>query len=369
MKIIEYTPKDFHNLEPSWRRLETGDDMTAFQSYDWYYYINKLYFKERIKRLFRKWRYLLVLENDIPVLIAPICIISTGLFFKRGEKRYGLQRGCYFIGRCGYSDYLNFIYDEFSAEALAFVLSYLENKYKHHVCCFEQMIAETAAYQYLDQHYLSSHLPLSCAWLPLPKTFDEYRLSLSKSTRQNIRTALNRAEKNQLILTHFLTFEADSKTNELLLAIRAKRLRKKVKNANQRLSIFGRIYNGLRALLIRCFSAKHNVLQESKNTWYFLVKDNDRIVSFFWGILNPHKNELYVILAGVDEEYAWYSPSISHLYLFLQEQYSSNSYGIKVFDFTRGGEKYKKDIGCVDKPVFSLFFSLRKPKDLSAQQN
>jgi hypothetical protein len=43
----------------------------------------------------------------------------------------------------------------------------------------------------------------------------------------------------------------------------------------------------------------------------------------------------------------------------LQEYYASGRSDIRAFDFTRGGEKYKKDIGCENKPVSGLAFSLR----------
>ena len=358
MKVLEYTPKEFAQLEPYWRQLEIGKDMTAFQSYDWYCNVNRLYSLEHMKRLFRKWRYLLVLDGETPILIAPISIISVGFSLRRGDKCYGIRRGYYFIGRSGYTDYLNFIYNDFSDEALALVLVYLKTMYKHHQCCFEQMIADTAAYQYLDRHYQSIYLPVQCAALTLPRTFEEYRLSLSKNTRQNIRTALNRTQKKQLELTHSLVFEVNDETKKALLSMRKKRLGKKIKKSNDKASLPGRIYNGASRFINHCFSAKQNIMHEIDNAWYFLVKDGEHIVSFFWGIRNPYKGEMYVIMAGVDEEYAWYSPSISHFYSFLEEYYASGRDDIKVFDFTRGGEKYKKDIGCKSKPVFGLVFSL-----------
>ena len=59
----------------------------------------------------------------------------------------------------------------------------------------------------------------------------------------------------------------------------------------------------------------------------------------FGGIRNPKKRVYYVILAGVELEYAWYSPSVSRCFAFLEELYLNQNTEIITFDFTRGGEK------------------------------
>ena len=138
-----------------------------------------------------------------------------------------------------------------------------------------------------------------------------------------------------------------------------KRLPKKRKQSYKKASFLGCIYNKGNRIIKALFSARHDVMKQCCNPWAFLVYHNDKIVGFYWGIRNDYKKELYVILAGVDEEYEWYSPAISQFYLFLQEYCNSERDDISVFDFTRGGEKYKTDIGCADKPTSGIVFSLK----------
>lgn len=145
---------------------------------------------------------------------------------------------------------------------------------------------------------------------------------------------------------------------DVLMAIRERRLVDKRKKSRVNASIKGKLYGKCRDLLIKLFSAEHDVINECCNPWCFLVKDGDRIVSYFWGMRNDYKDEYYVILAGVDTEYAWYSPSLSHLYLFIQEQYESGNKQIKVLDFTRGGERYKEDMGGTKKSAWTINFKI-----------
>ena len=355
MYIKEYDPNQFIELKEYWLQLENGKDMTAFQHYGWFENINNLYFKEHIKKLFRFWKYFIVFNDDgQPLLIAPIQVVKVGLFF----KNIGLKKGAYFIGRQGYSDYLNFIYDDFSDEAVDFLFEYLLKEYKIKNCFFEQILEETQMYQYLVNKYKYTQIRVACAALVLPEIFDDYKALLSKSTRQNIRTAINRQNRDGLTFTHEISFDVDDALKEELLSVREERLGKKQKAAIHKSSIYGKLNLLGNNIIKKLFCAKHNVMNECYNPWCFLIKNGDEIAGYFWGIADSHKKVYYVILAGVREKYAWYSPSVSHLYLFLQEQYEAGNKDIIALDFTRGGERYKADMGGKIKNCWSVRFKL-----------
>lgn len=356
MEVKIYSPAQFDDLESAWRVLEDGSEMTAFQSYDWFKNINNLYFRERIKKAVRRWIYLLVTDCDKPIMIAPIQIVKFGKGFHCNT--IGLNRGAYFIGRQGYTDYLNFIYFEFCEKAANFIFDYLKNEYHIKRFCFEQLLNETSLYQYIINNFTYTQSTCYCATLTLPKTFDEYKSRLSKSTRQNIRTALNRQRKNNLCLTHEIVYDFDEELLNTLMSIRDQRLGDKKKSAYKSASFLGGIYLRLHDAMRYCVDGKQDVIRENCNPWAFLVKNEDRIVGYYWGIHNSKKGEFYVILAGVDKEYAWYSPSLSHLYLYIQEQYESNDHTVKVFDFTRGGERYKTDIGGEKRDAWTINFQI-----------
>ena len=353
MQIKIYSPREFSALESDWKTLETGSDMTVFQSYDWFVNINNLYFKEHIKRLFREWIYVVVYENEEAVMIAPIQIVKLGLQY----KNLGLARGAYFIGRQGYSDYLNFIYNKFSYSAVKKIINFLSEKYHIKRFCFEQLLENTDFYCYLNSNYKLTQSNCYCASLELPDSFEDYNKTLSKSTRQNLRTAINRQKREGLELTHELVYELDDDTLTELMHIRDQRLKDKQKKAYSKASLLGKIYNHLRNVVRYLFDAKHDVIRECCNYWAFLVKDGNRIVGYYWGLRSDLRGEYYVILAGVDKDYAWFSPTLSHFYLYIKELYETENKSIRVFDFTRGGERYKTDLGGVRKDALTVVFS------------
>lgn len=353
LTIKSFDPENLNNLENQWRYLENGSDMTVFQSYDWYKDINALYFKEKIKNKFRHWEYLLVEKNKQPVMIAPVQIILFGLHY----KYLGLKRGYYFIGRQGYTDYLNYIYLDFSAEAFDLIEEYLNSKYHINFHCFEQLLDSTQMARYIINNFTHKKSEVYCAALTLPETFQDYIKMLSKSTKQNIRTALNRQRRDGKNLEHTLVYNISEKEANELMAIREKRLKDKKKRSREKATIAGRIYGSLRGLVKSIFDAKHDIIKGECSSWCFLVKDGARIVSFFWGIYEKSKKRYYVILAGVDPEYTWYSPSISHLYMFIEEMYNNDNVIFDVLDFTRGGERYKEDLGAKKNLAWTIRFS------------
>lgn len=360
-QIREYTVHDYpgeamSELEPAWKQLEHGPDMTAFQFYDWYLNLQTVYQAEHAKNLFRELRYIAIYNKDCPVLIAPLEIHKFGV----GYKKYGAPRGVYFIGRLGFTDYLNFIYDEFDPDAAGVLIDYISKAYSQRKFCFDRMLESAASYQYLCSKYRGESNPVQCAALVLPSTFEEYRGLLSKSTKQNIRTANNRAKRNGLVLTHELIHEEDSATKEEIIALNAQRHDKKNKASRAHMSTAGRIYCFFAEIYRKLFAVPLDVVRVSKSTFCFLVRDGEKIVSFFWGIRNDYLHEYYVILAGVDKEYEWYSPNISHLYMFIEEYYQRARENIQIIDFTRGGEGYKKTIGCTQRPVSSIIIQDNK---------
>lgn len=350
--LQDYDGGSLEMLETAWKQLEKGADMTAFQSFDWNRYLWQTHSTEGFKNLFREFRYILVSVDEKPLLIAPLEIHKMGI----GYKTYGCAPGVYFVGRRGYSDYLNFIYEEFDAEAVQALLEYIGKTYRQKSFYFDRILESAASYRFLSSSYPGDRIPVACAALVLPDTFEAYRSSLSKNTRQNIRTAINRAKKNDLMLTHQFLHDESEEIKEQIIALNAQRLKKKNNNAKKGMSFAGRIYCWCADIYGKLFSAKQDVVRNSKNTFCFIVKDGEKLAGFFWGIRNDHLNEYYVILAGVGEEYEWYSPNIAHLYTFLEEHYQNPEKSIRILDFTRGAEGYKKTIGCVDRPVYSYYF-------------
>lgn len=127
---------------------------------------------------------------------------------------------------------------------------------------------------------------------------------------------MNRQKTDNVQLAHDFVKQLSDDELSILMEIRDQRLGDKKKMAYSGASCLGEIYNRLRDALRFVFDGKHDVIHECCDYWAFLVKDQDRIISYFFGLRNDERGEYYVILAGVDKEYAWYSPSLSRLFVF-----------------------------------------------------
>lgn len=353
MKVVQYTPNQFDCLECSWKSLESGEDMTIFQSYDWYKWLNSAYEKEKMKNRFRKWVYL-VCENDKnqPIMIAPIQIVLFG----KQVKGVGIEKGVYFIGRKRFTDYMSFIYNDFYPEAVDCIIEYLRSEYKINKMFFEFVLENTKFSDYLiDKYHIVGQKTYNSAALYLPDSYEEYYSSLKKHAKQNLRTAINRQQRDGIELKHELVFTIDNDLQEELLEIRAQRLKEKQKKAIKKAT--SKIYNWANIHIDRLFSAQMNVFECYNDQWCFLVKHNNKIVGFYWGIYNEKQKRYYVIYAGVDKDYSWYSPSLSHFFLWIKELYEENEKTMKIIDFTVGDERYKTDIGGRVRRIQQLFFT------------
>lgn len=352
MKIVEYSPEQFDSLEPFWKKLESGRDMTIFQTFTWYKWVNSAFLKEKIKNYFRKWIYLVCQDDsDEIVMIAPIQIVKVG----KSIKGVGLDKGAYFIGRKKYSDYMSFIYSDFYPEAVDCILDYLKKECHVKNFFFEFVLENTDFSNYLIKKYnIYDKVTYSSAALSLPQTFDDYYSSLKKHAKQNFRTAFNRQKRDGLELSHELIYNIDADLKEKLLEIRSQRLKEKQNKAVKKFS--SKLYNFAVRIVNNMFDANMNIFDCYNKQWCFLVKHDDRIVGFYWGIFDENKKHYYVIYAGVDKKYSWYSPSLSHLFLYIKELYNNHDKNIRIIDFTVGDERYKTDIGGTVTKIQQLFF-------------
>ncbi|MCQ2470990.1 MAG: GNAT family N-acetyltransferase [Clostridia bacterium] len=341
MKISEFSPADFSQLESAWRTLEKGIEMTWFQTYEWYKIINKHFMAEKKKAPFRKGTYVLLSDDDgKPLMIAPIQIVKTGFYV----KGIGLKKGFYFIGRQGFSDYLNFIYDEFKGEYLGEIISYLTQNYGMNYFCFENVSSTCTSYSYLENVENVDKVDSLCMSLKIEDDFDFYLKNLSKSMRQNIRTANNRSARDGLKFTYrILDHITDEKADELM-AIRAQRLTQKQDAVWDSSSMQAKLYTKGRNALVDFTSKPIDVMKEIDNCWCFLAECNNETAAFFYSVYKPENKTVYLLLAGVDKKYEWYSPGITQLISFIQNEISNGKPDVEFLDMTRGNEKYKYDL-------------------------
>lgn len=267
-------------------------------------------------------------QGDI-VMIAPLFILKHDyLFFNK--------KGVYLLGRTGWSDYLNLVYSSFDKDAFDFLLSKIKDKYNVKVFFFEQLPVTSALFEYVIKKKSTIMGVQKCVALELPETEEEYMKTLSKNSRQNLRTAQNRLTKDELNLD--FVFDDKILDRHECEILRESRLGKK----NYEPNLWKRFYHFMgRKIKIRF--KWYLPFYEDKESKIMTAYENGQLKAFFnYGWDYAHKT-IVVMAAGTDEKFARYSPGMLLMFAFIKERIKAKD--LNVLDFTRGNEKYKHALG------------------------
>ncbi len=357
MKENKYTVRKVElgeqaSLRDIWHRLEAGPDMTYFQKYEWYEVIRQ--FVPEAKGI--ECGYYVVERDSETVMIAPLWILTRTI-------RWFNHPGVYLLGRKGYSDYLNLIYDDFDEDAMRFLVQYVESRYNVTAWFFEYLPDSALLTHILKNierkaYDLKHKSALTYCGVTLPTDESEYMKSLSQKTRQNIRTAINRAKKDGLSLV--INYNDDGMRLQCA-EIRNDWMKKKIKRDNSMISLKGKIYLKARWLMYERFIIKfpkYSPIVDTVSTKLLTIKDEstDEIAAFFnYGVDEAHRT-IVVITAGVNEKYARYSPGLVCAKDFICNCISEGH--ISYYDFTRGTEPYKYWLGAKDHKVTNISICL-----------
>ena len=340
---VEYINKnDISCLETTWKQLEKGSDMSYFQSYDWYEMLNDVYVPEDTKNYVSV--YAVVRRDGVGILIAPLWIVKQTFKFVN-------KKGVYFLGRQGWSDYLNFIYSDFDSCALDLLLHDVKEKYKVSKFFFSEMKQNIKSFQYFISKYNVKHEELvTCVALKLPNTTTDYRSLLSKNARQNIRTAFNRLKKDGIEIR--IVFDDLSVNREKCKYIRDQRFVKKIENISK-LRLFK-----YRMMSRLTYHFKSYIPFMDYDKGHFLtVYHKEELCSFFYYLKDEVHRQILFIAAGVNMRYSRYSPGILSLNAFVNNQIDYSE--IDIIDFTRGNESYKYAVGGVSNNIETISFIVK----------
>lgn len=345
MLTVSYiNQKDISLIEDEWKRLERGSEMTYFQRFEWYKLL--MQFTPNVPGITESLYAVVKRGRDI-VLIAPLWV--TKHTFLSVNKR-----GVYMIGRRGCTDYLNFIYSKFDESAVCVLLESLYARYGNINLYFENLKEETETFKYFSSkqnaHIVSSEI---CVSLSLPDSIEEYHKMLSKSTRQNLRTAVNRADKDGV----FIEYRTDDSSIDKVQcsALRNERLISKKAIGSE--SLINRLKSCIYRLLEITFPPL--IAHEHDSSCHFLSGyQKDELQMFFcYGQDVPH-HQLVVMTAGLNEKTSRYSPGMVAWYNFILELIQNKEFF--EIDFLKGGERYKYALGGKEHSIHNLIYQIHE---------
>lgn len=340
-KKKKFSINDICSIKSEWSLLEKGNEMTYFQSFHWYLHVCRRFIPKH--KNCESIIYLIQNEDGKPVLIAPLWIIKKNFKFIN-------KKGCYLIGRNGWSDYLNLIYNKFYPEAVDFLIEEIKNDYSINNFIFEQLKENTSLYKYINSKYqVLNNKRVTCVELNIPSTVEDYNKLLSKSVRQNIRTAFNRIKSDNLDVS--LMFD-DKPDFEVCRRLRNSRVVNKNKKEWKTKSLMYKLIKVIYNKLILSWP-KYLPFEEDPSLKFISIYINNEICAFFnYGV--DYNKSIYLLAVGTNDNFKRYSPGIILMYEFIK-YLTENNLSIKV-DFTRGDEKYKYQLGGINHYIYNITF-------------
>lgn len=346
-EIKVFDCSDFDTIKNEWEALQSGEDMTVFQHYIWYYGLNEQY-KKGCFRKSEAAKYYVAYKDGKARMIAPLHIRKSGLEY----KGIGTAAGVYFIGRWSFTDYLSFIYDDFDDECAQAIIDELKKNHPGLAVYFNFIKEGSRFDRFLETKYPESKKESSACMHALPHPdFDSYHKNLSKHTRQNIRTAFNREAKAG-ISTRIEVFNTVSqKDAEEFYKIYVTRSEEKnsvdIKKDGLKASVFkyaNKKYNeNLKENLGR-FNYLTNSMTTNPASCLIGIFDGDKKIGFIYGL--KEKSGIFRnIIVCFNEEYKFYDPGITAFFRFFRDVvYNPDNEPFEI-DMTRGKEDYKYKLG------------------------
>lgn len=324
---------DFPRLKDAWKNLEKGKDMTFYQSFEWFEMLqkknSKLFYKDKV--------YFGVIKDsqDNIVLVAP-------LFIKKSFFPIVYKNGVYFYGMGSFSDYSNFIYDNINDDIFSSLFRSIIERFNLNVFYFDYLQEETKLYDYIIRNAIIEydHSGVSVG-LAMPDNIDDYSNLLSKSARQNIRTALNRLDKDNV--NYVVNFDDTHVNISEFEFHRNKRVKKKEKVRLNVLSIklaLMAIFDNLRIQTKKYYPYKDLGISRFLTV---MDRDNNKLMSAVNYGFSKNRKEIVAMSVSLNEEYKRYSPGIIGWYKYITSNMGNNN--VKFVDFTRGTENYKYVLG------------------------
>ena len=320
--------KRIESIKDEWKEL--SKNQTIFQSYEW----NANYLK--IKRGGGR-NFICIVKDDNEDVVAILPVTA----FKRINKT-----NIIILGKNNYVDYGDIISKSVTKDILAVMVDAIKKKFTNPAIELQGIIENTKLQKLLEAEAVVTAEYKAVA-VRIPHDVDEYNAHLTKSTRQNLRTALNRMNTDGLSYR----YEIHEGTIDKGFAEKLGNLHRK-RNIEKNLTNSS-IHNFLRKVkqnfVERYVSVIPVSMRSYNGSWYLIVYLNDIIVGYLYGLRD---NKCIRVLQNCfDSDYRRYSPVFRACYDFITKEAIENN--LEYLDFTSGDEDYKYKLNGKEMILFS----------------
>ena len=268
----------------------------------------------------RKTSFYIVYLDKEPMIIAPVEINKNTAMI---------------LGSAEYFDFVDIFYRSNAKYSI------LKECFIHLLIYLKQMGMSTLRWNYLpsdsfSKDYLSLfNVTENCEVdnvAILFKNYKEYIKSLSKSTRQNLRTAENRIKREGHDYRLLNNFNSPLDSDVVKQCEDVYYHRQKDNYGKNALNLF----------MIKTINYGTQLIKKQKGNLMVLMIDN-KVAAFMFGFINDQKESFEVPKLAINDDYAFYSPGMILINKTI-EYFDLNS-DINKLDLCRGTELYKLKMG------------------------
>lgn len=318
--------------------------LTPYQSFDYLAFTGKGFTARHPENmLFLRERNFILYRNNIPIAVAPLLV--NGLKTKVVQLR-GIYTG---------AGNLDLIYrQDISYEEFLFLMEEIKNEMGFAQFIFSRISQKSLICDYLER-YVSSIDGVkeddeNCYEIIVPDSYDEWNKSLSKSTRQNIRTSYNRLDTDGKTIKYIYGNEStipESIFSEIM-EVAGKRASEYAHSDGK---FIQKAYTFLkkRDPVVR-------FLQQHNKCFYATVYIDELLAASMIGLFS-NDGRMIIPRLSYDSSFSRYSPGgilINETMKIFSEEAVFD--GVKSLDLSRGDEKYKTVYGGIKHQNYAFKF-------------
>jgi hypothetical protein len=306
---------------------KNGMNLSPFQFQNW----QELLYLEHIKQ-HRGGKYLsaILWEKNNPLV--------GGHFF---YKNRGRRKGLFLLGTGTDTDYNDLIFfsNNTTLELIDKLICSTLDKTKQDTFIISQIPQNSMLIKWAEWVNAKHEKSNPCAQIFLKNNYDEYLKSLSKSTRQNLRTASNRLKSDNKKYS-ISWFNNPLKTEEAIELQSLYEKRRVIKNSNK--SFQSILKEKVRLYQKGKFNLAKEAMVSIDNIYCGVIRIDGDLAAYFFG-LKDELNRICVMQVAVNDDFARYSPGMLLISNTIEKLIQQGE--IKCFDLTNGDEKYKFSLG------------------------
>ena len=190
----------------------------------------------------------------------------------------------------------------------------------------------------------SYHVPLAQF-----KTHEEYVASLNKNIYKNIRKAYNHLKTDDKEIWIRLFDSEHLPPKDYFFRLWQLYLNRKMAWRHKKDSTATRVTNWIKAMYEKKMGCASESLRKLKTAQLYTLEVDGALAAFM--IVYRHNNHLLMPKLAIDTKFSRYSPGIL---LILEAAKFWIKEGVADFDMCRGDERYKREMGGINEPLFRI---------------